>query len=96
MLDSIKNFDYKILISKRFILKTLLVIFCLSIISLLIIGLMDGDEIKIKNSDRRKISEKYDKEKENSKNNYFKQKNNQLRNLGKNISKKLRINQINK
>lgn len=57
---------------------------------------MDSEKISIKNSDRRKISEKYDKEKEKSENNYFKKKNNQLRNLGKNISKKLRINQINK
>lgn len=94
MLDSIKKFDYKILLSKSFISKILLIIFVMIALSLLLIGFMDGEKIDVKNSSRRKITEKMDKEKKNL--NYFKKKNNELKDFGKKLTSKLRINQINK
>tara|TARA_B100002019_G_C20792201_1_gene367161 strand:+ start:305 stop:472 length:168 start_codon:yes stop_codon:yes gene_type:complete len=54
--------------------------------------LIDTDNINIKNSERRKIKEKYEKNKEN---NYFKEKNNQLKKFGKKIGEKLTIKKIN-
>ena len=63
-------------------------------LSLLLIGFMDGKKIDVKNSSRRKITEKMDKEKKNL--NYFKKKNNELKDFGKKLTSKLRINQINK
>ena len=94
MLDSIKKFDYKILLSKSFILKILLIIFVMICISLLLIFFMDTEQINVKNSDRRKITEKMDKDNKNQ--NYFKKKNNQFKDFGKKLTSKLRINQLSK
>ena len=85
--------NYVNYLNRHFFLKLFLAIVVLLILSLIIVTLADTDRINIKNSDRRKIKEKYEKNNEYV---YLKQKNNQLRNFGKRISKKLKIDKINK
>ena len=85
--------NYVNYLNRHFFLKLFLAIVVLLILSLIIVTLADTDRINIKNSDRRKIKEKYEK---NDEYGYLKKKNNQLRNFGKRISKKLRIDKINK
>ena len=75
-------------------LRVLVILFIVMIIFTIIIFFMNPDNIEIKNSNRRKIEEKIKDTDQNHKNNYFKKKTNNLRNIRNNTTKKIVENGI--